>query len=117
MYIADKSLSAEKLMLEASFTRLINLFEEYKRTTENEINSLSETIVEKDRQIETFHLDYQMLVESLKDITVLPEEHEWAQKVKSLRQNVSDLLDEAHAFSLYANERLNLYKDMHKSNY
>lgn len=112
MYSADKTLSPEKLMLEASFTRLISLFEEYKRTTDAKMASLDQTIENQKDALASFEEEYHALLDSLKNITVLPDEHDWALKIKYLRQNVSDLLNYSLEFSAYADERLNLYSQM-----
>lgn len=115
MYIAQDNLSPEKLMLEASFTRLVNLFNHFKLVTEHEIQTLQNSIELQEREYELLENEYQTLVDSLKNITVLPDEHDWAQKIKLLRQNVTDLLGEAEDFTAYSEGLLSAYDKLRPS--
>lgn len=107
--VGHKAFNAEQIMLDASFTRLAELFEQYQVITEKKINDLSEALQSANEKNAALQQQYEGVVSSIKEITVLPDEHQWSQQVKLMKEEINQLLSEVHDFIEYAEDKRSDY--------
>ncbi|MFC0179422.1 hypothetical protein [Thorsellia kenyensis] len=98
-----------QLDLDSSFDQVILLFNQYQALIEDKHQDLKRMVELKDIENKKLAEKNQELVDSMKQVTIVPDDHVFSLHINQLKVKACELLDEAVLFRQYSEELLNRY--------